>query len=153
MPKAPDPDDVYAGSKLRLQRRMRSMSQTELAKSLGVTFQQVQKYEKGSNRISASRLQMVSGILGVPISFFFRDTDLEPKLAEDGEIQRDSLARFISTADGLKLNRAFLAISDQKIRRSVVALVKVLAEAEAAFDGDKPENSSDHSPIMDQSQR
>ena len=142
MLKPPSPDDVYAGSKVRLRRRILRMSQTKFGNALGVTFQQIQKYEKGTNRISASRLQMMSGILGVPITFFFREGDAKPNPAEEMEIPEGSLARFISTADGLKLNRAFIAIKNDKIRRSVVALVKALAEIEPASDSDTPEDST-----------
>ena len=146
MTKTPNPVDVYAGSKLRLQRQIRQMSQTDLANALGITFQQVQKYEKGTNRISASRLQAICGILGVPISFFFKDSAEDPLSLEGVGSPDGGMTQFLATTDGVKLNRAFIAIKDEKIRRSVVALVKALARA-----GDAPEIEFDiaekHSPM------
>jgi len=129
--KTPNPIDVYVGSKVRLQRQMLHMSQSTLAGSLGITFQQVQKYEKGTNRIGASRLQAISGILGVPVGFFFKDTESDPVSMSGIETayMPDGVTQFLGTLDGIKLNRAFLAIKDEKVRRSVVGLVKALANS------------------------
>ena len=127
----PNPTDVHAGSRLRFQRQVRHLSQTDVANALGVTFQQVQKYEKGTNRISASRLQALTNILGVSISFFFDNGPNDPSSAKNGDergSQEDGITQFLVTTDGLKLNRAFLQIKDQKVRRSVIALVKALAD-------------------------
>lgn len=71
--KTPDVIDVYVGSRIRLQRKLNGISQTALAEGLGITFQQVQKYEKGTNRVGSSRLQAIANILGVPVSFFFEE--------------------------------------------------------------------------------
>jgi transcriptional regulator with XRE-family HTH domain len=105
---------------------MLSMSQTKLGGALGLTFQQVQKYEKGTNRIGASRLQHISHILQVPISFFFEDA---PKLrgAPAGNDAAPSLtyvSDFLATSDGLALTKAFMRIKEPKIRRSIVHLVQ-----------------------------
>jgi transcriptional regulator with XRE-family HTH domain len=125
--KKPNPTDVYVGSRIRLRRTMLGMSQESLGEQLGITFQQIQKYEKGTNRVGASRLQAISTILNVPVSFFFEDQPNQggPKgFAEDasGAFSLD----FIGTAEGLQLNRAFVKISDPKIRRRIIDLVKAL---------------------------
>jgi transcriptional regulator with XRE-family HTH domain len=128
--KKPNPIDIHVGSRLRLRRNMLGISQEKLGESLGITFQQVQKYEKGTNRVGASRLQAISSILGVPVSFFFEDAPdsqgVSPKgLAEDSS--SIYVADFMSSTEGLHLNRAFVRISDPKVRRRIVELVKALA--------------------------
>jgi transcriptional regulator with XRE-family HTH domain len=124
--KVPNPTDKYVGSRVRMRRLMLGMSQGALAGQLGLTFQQVQKYEKGTNRISASRLQAMSHILQVPVSFFFEGA---PQPA--GTLQRSGeapfpayVSDFLAETDGLKLVRAFMQISDAKLRRSLVRLVE-----------------------------
>jgi transcriptional regulator with XRE-family HTH domain len=124
--KVPNPTDNYVGSRVRMRRLMLAMSQQQLGGELGITFQQVQKYEKGTNRISASRLQAMCDILQVPVSFFFEGA---PQPA--GTLQRIGeapfpayVSDFLAEADGLKLVRAFMQISDAKLRRSVVRLVE-----------------------------
>ncbi|RUY60953.1 XRE family transcriptional regulator, partial [Mesorhizobium sp. M7A.F.Ca.CA.001.13.1.1] len=71
--KKPNPIDIHVGSRIRLRRNMLGMSQEKLGENLGITFQQIQKYEKGTNRVGASRLQAIASILGVPVAFFFED--------------------------------------------------------------------------------
>lgn len=135
----PNPTDVYAGSRLRFQRQVRQLSQTDVAKALGITFQQIQKYEKGTNRISAS-LQAITGILGVPISFFFDYGPNDSLAAKNGDnrgFQEDRITQFLLSADGSKLNRAFLQIKDQQVRRAVIALVKALADDDSPADIDQ----------------
>ncbi|MBB4193570.1 transcriptional regulator with XRE-family HTH domain [Rhizobium aethiopicum] len=111
------------------------MSQEKLGESLGITFQQIQKYEKGTNRVGASRLQNISSILNVPVSFFFEDAPGEHAGAAGGMAEASSsnyVVDFLSSSEGLQLNRAFVKISDPKVRRKVVELVKALAaEADA----------------------
>ncbi|MCB8840820.1 helix-turn-helix domain-containing protein [Aurantimonas sp. VKM B-3413] len=128
--KKPNPVDTHVGSRVRLRRTMLGMSQEKLGESLGITFQQVQKYEKGSNRIGASRLQRISEVLGVPVSFFFEDVPGSD--AQRGGLQEsgtDYVVDFLSTSEGLQLNRAFVKISDPKVRRRVIELVRTLADS------------------------
>ncbi|MBK5564976.1 helix-turn-helix domain-containing protein [Ensifer sp. 2YAB10] len=132
--KKPNPIDIHVGSRIRLRRTMLGMSQEKLGESLGITFQQIQKYEKGTNRVGASRLQNISGILNVPVSFFFEDapgdTSGQPGMAEASS--SNYVVDFLSSSEGLQLNRAFVKITDPKVRRRLVDLVKALAaEAES----------------------
>lgn len=138
--KKPNPVDIHVGSRIRMRRVMLGMSQEKLGEGLGITFQQIQKYEKGTNRVGASRLQAISGILSVPPSFFFDGMDQGEVVvagAVDGEL--GGISGFISTKEGLDLNRAFVKITDQNIRRKLVALVKSLA----AVSDDDSEASTD----------
>ena len=111
------------------------MSQEKLGESLGITFQQIQKYEKGTNRVGASRLQNISSILNVPVSFFFEDVPGDHSTKQGGMEEASSsnyVVDFLSSSEGLQLNRAFVKISDPKVRRRLVDLVKALAaEADA----------------------
>lgn len=132
--KKPNPIDIHVGSRIRLRRTMLGMSQEKLGESLGITFQQIQKYEKGTNRVGASRLQNISGILNVPVSFFFEDAPGDsagqPGMAEASS--SNYVVDFLSSSEGLQLNRAFVKITDPKVRRRLVDLVKALAaEAES----------------------
>ncbi|MBP2442641.1 helix-turn-helix domain-containing protein [Rhizobium leguminosarum] len=132
--KKPNPIDIHVGSRIRLRRTMLGMSQEKLGESLGITFQQIQKYEKGTNRVGASRLQNISNILNVPVSFFFEDAPGENSGGVGGMETSSSnyVVDFLSSSEGLQLNRAFVKISDPKVRRKVVELVKALAaEADA----------------------
>jgi transcriptional regulator with XRE-family HTH domain len=128
--KEPNPIDKHVGNRLRMRRLMLSLSQEKLANNLGITFQQVQKYEKGTNRISASRLQHASHILDVPVSFFFEQA---PDLAGHRSRQTDSRSTahvdgFLATSDGLALAKAFMQIDDLPLRRSIVRVVEGIAE-------------------------
>ncbi len=133
--KKPNPIDIHVGSRIRLRRTMLGMSQEKLGESLGITFQQIQKYEKGTNRVGASRLQNISTILNVPVSFFFEDVPGEQSDSQSGFSEATSsnyVVDFLSSSEGLQLNRAFVKIGDAKVRRKLVDLVKALAaEAEA----------------------
>lgn len=127
--KKPNPIDIHVGSRIRLRRTMLGMSQERLGDSLGITFQQVQKYEKGTNRVGASRLQNIAGILGVPVSFFFEDAPGDGSKSGLAEGHGSNyVVDFLSSSEGLQLNRAFVKIGDQKVRRRIVDLVKALAE-------------------------
>lgn len=132
--KVPNPIDIHVGSRIRLRRTMLGMSQEKLGESLGITFQQVQKYEKGTNRVGASRLQNISGILNVPVSFFFEDAPGDAAIDQDGlaEASTNYVVNFLSSSEGLQLNRAFVKISDQKVRRRIIDLVKSLADEDDA---------------------
>ncbi|MFG1376450.1 helix-turn-helix domain-containing protein [Xanthobacter autotrophicus] len=131
--KAPNPIDKHVGSRVRMRRMMVSMSQEKLGEHLGITFQQIQKYEKGTNRIGASRLQQISTVLGVPVAFFFEGA---PAFGPEGEgFSEDQspayVSDFLATSDGLTLTRNFMRIADPKIRRRIVELVIAIAgEAE-----------------------
>ncbi len=108
---------------------MLGMSQEKLGEQLGITFQQIQKYEKGANRIGASRLQNISGVLGVAVSFFFDGAPGGPAAAGGFSDSADGsfVVDFLSTSEGLQLNRAFARIADQKVRRRVIDLIRSIA--------------------------
>src|SRR6187551_1272497 len=127
--KAPNPTDKHVGSRVRMRRMMLGMSQEKLGDSLGLTFQQVQKYEKGTNRIGASRLQQISNILQVPVSFFFEGApDISTPMQGNGEAPSPAyVADFLATSDGLALTKAFMRIKDAKLRRRIVDLVQQIA--------------------------
>ncbi|MCA1371506.1 helix-turn-helix transcriptional regulator [Bradyrhizobium sp. BRP14] len=124
--KSPNPIDVHVGSRIRLQRMMRKMSQSALGDAVGTTFQQIQKYEKGTNRVSASRMQQFADLLHVPISFFFEGQP-EGATASADKLPSDELSLFLSTSEGLALNRGFIQIKDEQLRRKLVGLVKAAA--------------------------
>jgi transcriptional regulator with XRE-family HTH domain len=132
--KVPNPIDKHVGSRVRMRRMMLGMSQEKLGDALGLTFQQVQKYEKGSNRIGASRLQQISLILQVPVSFFFEGAPSPPGTVEGfGEAASPTyVTDFLATTDGLALVKAFMRIPNAKLRRRIVDLVEEMAGAEAA---------------------
>jgi transcriptional regulator with XRE-family HTH domain len=131
--KAPNPIDKHVGSRVRMRRMMLSMSQEKLGDALGLTFQQVQKYEKGTNRIGASRLQQISNILQVPVAFFFEGA---PNVQLGGTRQDHVgeapspayVSDFLATSDGLALTKAFTRIGDSKLRRRIVDLVEQIAD-------------------------
>lgn len=129
--KKPNPIDVHVGSRVRLRRTMLGMSQEKLGESLGITFQQIQKYEKGANRIGASRLQQIATVLDTPISFFFEDAPGQGTQSAQGLSETESanyVVDFLSSSEGLQLNRSFVKIPDPKVRRKIVEMVKALAE-------------------------
>ncbi|MGA8615778.1 MAG: helix-turn-helix transcriptional regulator [Xanthobacteraceae bacterium] len=132
--KSPNPIDKHVGSRVRMRRMMLSMSQEKLGDALGLTFQQVQKYEKGTNRIGASRLQQISQILQVPVSFFFEGAPNVPGVGRSegmGEAPSPAyVSDFLATSDGLALTKAFMRISDSKLRRRIVDLVEQIAASE-----------------------
>jgi transcriptional regulator with XRE-family HTH domain len=130
--KAPNPIDKHVGSRVRMRRMMLSMSQEKLGGALGLTFQQVQKYEKGTNRIGASRLQQISHILQVPVAFFFEGApSFHPQSDAIGEAPSPSyVADFLATSDGLALTKAFMEIKEPKLRRRIVDLVEEIAGRE-----------------------
>lgn len=130
--KAPNPTDKYVGSRVRMRRIMLGMSQEKLGEALGLTFQQVQKYEKGTNRIGASRIQKISDILQVPVSFLFEGGPGSAASAQ-GFSEAPStayVADFLATSEGLALTRAFTRIPDAKLRRSIVDMVEQIAARE-----------------------
>jgi transcriptional regulator with XRE-family HTH domain len=121
--KSPSPTDVHVGKRVRMRRKMLSMSQTDLASALGLTFQQVQKYENGTNRIGVGRLQEMARSLQVSISFFF-DDPIKPNVGDTRQARSpDYVSDFLATTDGLALTKAFMLIKDPRLRRSIVKLV------------------------------
>ena len=127
--KAPNPIDKHVGSRVRMRRMMLSMSQEKLGDALGLTFQQVQKYEKGTNRIGASRLQAIANILQVPVSFFFEGAPHTPGQSSGlGEAPSPAyVSDFLATSDGLSLTKSFMRIKNSKLRRRIVDLVEQIA--------------------------
>ena len=130
--KSPNPTDRHVGSRVRMRRLMCDMSQTILADALSITFQQVQKYKKGTNRISASRLQQMASALQVPVPFFFEGL---PSHSSKTRGPADALSlsyvsTFLATADGLKLTKAYSQIKNRELRRSIVYLVEGIAGAD-----------------------
>src|SRR5439155_5959354 len=123
------PVDKHVGSRVRMRRMMLGMSQTTLGDALKLTFQQVQKCEKGTNRISASRLQHSAHILQVPVTFFFEGAPSVPGApqAKGAAPSPDYVADFLATSDGLVLIKAFTQIKDAKLRRRIVDLVEEIA--------------------------
>src|SRR5215471_3670946 len=111
--KVPNPTDRHVGSRVRMRRIMLAMSQEQLAEALGLTFQQVQKYEKGANRIGAGRLQQISQILQVPVAFFFEGAPnaLAPHDSSGSALSMAEIDDFVSDLDGLRLMRAFMRIN------------------------------------------
>jgi len=128
--KTPNPVDKHVGSRVRMRRMMLSMSQEKLGDALGLTFQQVQKYEKGTNRIGASRLQQISNILQVPVSFFFEGA---PHVGHHSSGMSEApspayVSDFLATSDGLALTKSFMRIKNGKLRRRIVDLVEQIAD-------------------------
>jgi transcriptional regulator with XRE-family HTH domain len=118
----PNPVDVHVGSRVRYRRMIIGMSQEKLGEKMNLTFQQIQKYEKGTNRIGASRLFQLSKILDVPVGYFFD---------------------FLNSREGLDLNRAFAKIQDPKVRRRVIDLVRALSEEKPEVKEAQPELDND----------
>ncbi len=133
--KSPNPIDIYVGSRVRLRRMMVEMSQEKLADQLGLTFQQVQKYEKGTNRIGASRLYEISQILEVPVQYFFEGISEQVDVEEPDEFEEGGSAayfmEFVCSSEGIQLNRAYHQIESQRTRRLVLDLIKGIADEAA----------------------
>jgi transcriptional regulator with XRE-family HTH domain len=115
-----------------MRRLLLGLSQVQLAEQLGVTFQQVQKYEKGMNRIGASRLLNIAQVLSVPPSFFFQQDEASPRRldADETPANADPVGEFLRSKEGLALNRAYIKIRDAKVREKILSLVKAMAAAE-----------------------
>lgn len=120
--------DVHVGTRVRLRRMLLGMSQEKLGEQLGLTFQQVQKYEKGVNRIGAGRLHELGQVLGVNVQFFYEQAPGGITVHGFAEQPADSyVVEFLSSREGLELNKAFVRINDPRVRRSVLDLVRSLA--------------------------
>ena len=121
---SPDPIDIHVGSQIKIRRKSMGMSQSALAERLDITFQQVQKYERGSNRVGASRLQAIAAILGVEVGALFHgadaiDENATDDLADDIGVMRN----FLMSNEGIELNKAFSKIRNSNVRKKIIALV------------------------------
>jgi transcriptional regulator with XRE-family HTH domain len=131
--KQANPIDAQVGNRLRLRRMMIGMSQERLGELLGLTFQQVQKYEKGVNRIGAGRLFEIARILGVPIQYFYESvTEHLAGAPGFAEAESPPVLEFVSSGEGLQLSLAYMRIKDPKVRKRVLDLVKSLSEGVSA---------------------
>ena len=129
--RSPNPTDKHIGARVRMRRLMLDMSQTQLGDALGITFQQVQKYEKGTNRIGAGRLQQIANITHVPVSFFFEGAPSVPghKTITGAQSPAD-LTDFMATSDGLRLAQAFMKIKSAKLHLTIVRLANEIVGTE-----------------------
>src|SRR5450759_1048052 len=121
--KIPNPIDTHVGSRIRMRRLILSMSQEKLGDAIGLTFQQVQKYEKGTNRMGSSRLQQIANVMQVPVTFFFEGAPGQ-SMAKGDAPSPAYVSDFLATTDGLALTKAFMQIKNAKLRRSIVNLVE-----------------------------
>lgn len=133
MKHGPTQTDVLVGSRVRVRRLELGLSQTALANELGVTFQQVQKYEKGMNRVGASRLQAIANFLEVPVSYFFDGAGGQSQRGS-AAAGKDQVLDLIATREGIRLNRAFAAIKDVRVRSKIVSMLEALAGTNADED-------------------
>lgn len=134
--KQPNPIDVAVGMRLKMERKIRRISQTQLAQHLGVTFQQVQKYEKGMNRISASRMMMIADFFGFSPATLFEAATPQSGSAHSRSTVREKsdITEFATSLEGLALNQAFLKIQDPQLRHHIVGLVKAAAKSDVGSD-------------------
>jgi transcriptional regulator with XRE-family HTH domain len=123
----PEPVDAYVGKRIKMQRRILGVSQSDLAKAIGVTFQQVQKYENGRNRVSSSRLHRIANSLNVQVPFFFVGIEGANRPAVT-----DQIIDLCNSPRGLALAKAFQRVTNKKVRQSIVALVSTIAETPEA---------------------
>ena len=128
--KTPSAVDKHVGSRVRMQRILVGLSQGRLGEALGLTFQQVQKYEKGTNRIGASRLHGIASVLGVPVEFFYDGAPQSDARASGKArpVGRSPASDFLLTPDGIELVKGFMAITDRHVRRRIIDLVHALAD-------------------------
>ena len=123
------PVDTHIGQRIRARRTLLGLSQTDLAHAAGISFQQVQKYENGTNRVGASRLQQFSEALGVPPSYFFEGAPTIGKkqpAPQEGELSEGAIVSFLGTREGAALVRAFMAIKPKTIRQNAIAFLETL---------------------------
>ncbi len=121
--------DGYVGERVRLRRKMLGMSQASLAEALGITFQQIQKYEKGINRIGASRLLRMAEIFGVTVGYFFENGATSTGDDDGTRPETDAVAAFMASKEGLALGKAFIAIEDPNVRQKLLALTRSLGSS------------------------
>jgi transcriptional regulator with XRE-family HTH domain len=127
--KQANPVDAHVGNRMRLRRMIIGLSQEKMGEMLGLTFQQVQKYEKGVNRIGAGRLYQIADILSVPIAYFYEGfAGAEERRAANDDTATKPVMDFLSSGEGLQLTLAFMRIKDGKVRKRVIDLIKTLSE-------------------------
>lgn len=126
-PKAANSIDAYVAGRLRTHRRQIGLSQADVAKKLGVTFQQIQKYEAGINRVGAGRLFQLASLYGIPVQEFFPRGHVSPD-AGKRTAKTDEIAAFAASAEGFRLCEAFLRIKDGKQRRVIISLIEEMTE-------------------------
>ena len=142
-PKSTTPVDARIGARIRMRRMLVGISQTELGEKSGVTFQQIQKYEKGTNRVSVSRLHQIAQTLGVPVEFFYEG------LSESGGTTIENVpdvTSLLGTADALDMLKAFAALENRAVRRRLVALTEQLVAAQSGADLDI-EDDAEPAPV------
>ena len=135
----PNPVDLHVGARIRLRRRMQGVSQEKLADALGLTFQQVQKYERGANRVSASKLYEIATALQAPVAYFF-DGLADPSTDEGGVTRpsdEQTVHAFLMTAEGLELAKLFPGLPRGRIRRRFLDLMRALAGVDDTEDEDR----------------
>jgi transcriptional regulator with XRE-family HTH domain len=123
----PNPIDTHVGSRVRMRRMMLGMSLEKLGEAFGLTFQQVQKYEKGMNRMGASRLQQAADILGVTVPFFFEGGESGPYKPDGSALSPAYIDDFVSSEDGLRIIKAFMRIARPAVRHRIVDVVQEIA--------------------------
>ena len=138
--RSPNPVDLHVGARVRMRRRLRGVSQEKLADSLGLTFQQVQKYERGANRISASKLYEIAASLQTPVGYFFEGL-ADPSSAGEsraGEVSSEQMVHdFLMTTEGLELASLFPRLRRGRLRRRLLDLVRAIVEDDGADDGEE----------------
>lgn len=128
--RSPNPIDIHVGRRVRMRRMMLGMTQTGLAEAIGLTFQQVQKYEKGSNRMGASRLQQIAQALQVPVPFFFEGASGFSDVPNGAAAPLPAdVSEFLASSDGVAMVKAFMRIRSAKLRRCVADLVEQIAQS------------------------
>lgn len=126
--KTPNPTDKHVGTRIRMRRLMLDMSQTDLGNAVNLTFQQIQKYEKGSNRVGASRLQQFANFMKVPVAFFFEGQPGGKSFGDDSPNSPAYVQQFLATGDGLAFVKAYMKIRNAALRRSLVQLTEKIAD-------------------------
>jgi transcriptional regulator with XRE-family HTH domain len=132
--KSPSPIDKHVGARVRMRRMMLKKSQTVLADALGITFQQVQKYEKGTNRIGSSRMVAIASFLSVSPAFFYEGAQrmaTSTDAATAADVEFAEVQQLLTTTDGIALIMAFSAIKSDQLRRRLIALIQELGETQA----------------------
>jgi transcriptional regulator with XRE-family HTH domain len=137
--KSPHPIDKHVGSRIRMRRALLGMTQQRLADSLSLTFQQVQKYEKGTNRVSASRLQQIATLLGVEVGFFYEGAGQVPGGSSALDRQAALLAEVSSSSEGVRLINSFARIVDPVVRRRLADLAEGIAQLSSEEPSEKPQ--------------